>query len=159
IPFGTNTTQDFDNPGTPFTTTNFTPGTFRPVVFPADAGSSGSFLRLTTNFGGLYNNVAFDRTATGTWNTVVVTFDFRMIPAPDGNRADGMGFAFLNPSSFGTSGLANVGFAEEPSIPNSIGVGFDSYANAATAAEPNNNHVSLHYNNAQVSPVAALPTF
>ena len=67
-------------------------GGYTPTVRPADAGSTGSFLRLTTQAGNELNTVVFNRTAIGTFGTVVATFDLRMTP---GTRADGMGFALL----------------------------------------------------------------
>ncbi len=87
-----------------------------------------------------------------------------MTPASEGaNQGLGMGFALLNTAVYGTSGAAGVpALAEEPNLTNSysLGVGLDIFQNATNSpAEPNNNHVSLHYNGAQVSPIAAIPTF
>jgi hypothetical protein len=157
-PPGTNggsTIQDFDAAGTVYSLKNFGP---TPVsVQPANAGSTGNYLRLVPSSGGELGVVAFDRTATGAFTTVVATFDFRIIPPAGGNRADGMGFALLNTGAYGTTGQGPA-FSEEPSLANSIGVGFDVYANASTPAEPNNNHISLHWNNAQVGN-AVIPSF
>jgi len=68
-----------------------------------------------------------------------------------------MGFALLNTANYGTNG-AGPAFAEEPNLASSIGVGFDVYNNASTPQEPNNNHVSLHWNGAQVG-TAVTPSF
>ena len=63
-----------------------------------------------------------------------------------GSRADGLGFALLPTALYGTNGPPIgpfTGFGEEPNLPGAIGVGFDIYQNTG---EPNNNHVSLHFN-------------
>src|SRR5260370_26311057 len=72
-----------------------------------------------------------------------------------------MGLGLLNTGTDGASGAASVpALSEEPNPPNSIGVGFDIFKDGpGTPAEPNNNHISLHYNGAEVSPVAAIPSF
>ena len=88
---------------------------------------------------------------------MVATFDFRITPPAGSPPADGFGFALLNTATYGTNGAGPL-FSEEPNLASSIGIGFDVYANAATAQEPNNNHVSLHWNGAQIGN-AATPTF
>lgn len=158
LPPGTNgspTIQDFDAAGTTYTLANY--GSTAVSVQPANSGSTGNYLRLVPSDGGELGTIAFNRSATGAFNTVVANFDFRIIPPAGGARADGMGFALLNTGSYGTSG-AGPAFAEEPSLANSIGIGFDVYGNASTPTEPNNNHVSLHWNNAQIGN-AVIPTF
>jgi hypothetical protein len=92
-----------------------------------------------------------------TFNSIAATFDFR-ITAPSGAMpADGLGFALLNTASYGTNGAAPY-FSEEPNLSSSLGIGFDVYNNASTPQEPNNNHVSLHWNGAQVG-TAVTPSF
>jgi CotH protein/Big-like domain-containing protein/chitobiase/beta-hexosaminidase-like protein/lamin tail-like protein len=158
LPPGTNgspTVQDFDNAGAAYTLANY--GATPVSVQPPNAGSTGSYLRLVPADGSELGTIAFNRSATGAFNIVVATFDFRIVPPAGGARADGMGFALLNTGPYGTSG-AGPGFAEEPSLSGSIGIGFDVYANASTPTEPNNNHVSLHWNSAQIGN-AGIPTF
>ena len=150
------TVQNFDDAGAAYTLWSFS-GSFRPRIMPADSGSTGNFLRLADTTGSILNNILFDRTATGGFNSVVATFDFRMMPV--GSRADGMGFALLPTSIYGTSGPALgafTGFGEEPDVAGAIGVGFDIYQNDG---EVNNNHVSLHYNGVLISTPVAIPAF
>ena len=144
---GTATVQNFDGAAT-----NYVLGGSA-AVLPANAGSSGGFLRIVPDLGALAGTVGFDRTGTGAWNTVTTTFDFRITPSSEANQADGMGFAFINTGTFGTSGAA-PGVSEEPNLANSLGLGIDDYNNA----EINNNHLSLHWNNAIVGSPAS-PTF
>jgi hypothetical protein len=154
-PGGAPTFANFDSTGTSYTLTYS--GDTAPVVLVADTNSTGSYLRLVPASGGEMGVIAFNRTATGAFNSVVATFDFRITPPAGATPADGMGFALLNTAVYGTNG-AGPYFAEEPSLTSSIGVGFDVYANASTPQEPNNNHVSLHWNGAQVGN-AAIPSF
>ncbi|HWI56647.1 MAG TPA: hypothetical protein VNZ22_05440, partial [Bacillota bacterium] len=146
---------NFDAAGTVYTLTYA--GAIAPVVQAADAGSTGSYLRLVPAASGELGVVAFNRTATGAFNSVVATFDLRITPPAGGRPADGLGFALLNTATYGTNG-AGPFFAETPDLIGSIGIGFDVYNNASTPQEPNNNHVSLHWNGAQVGS-AATPSF
>ena len=148
---GTATLQNFDGPGSAYVISPAT-GTNIPAVL--DGGPSGKYMRITPAVGSLQGLVFFDRTATGAFNVVVASFDFRIAGA-----ADGMCFAFLNTAIQGTNGIASGtgSYSEEPNIAGSLGVGFDIYLNSQSAAEPNANHVSLHYNSALVSPSAATP--
>ncbi|HWQ93660.1 MAG TPA: CotH kinase family protein, partial [Clostridia bacterium] len=92
------TLQSFDATGTGYTLA----GT-APAVLAADAGSSGSFLRLVPATESQSGRVGFDRTATGTAGTVVATFDFRITAPPGQTPADGFGFALLNTSTHSTT--------------------------------------------------------
>ena len=124
---------------------------------PPDSGSTGSYIRLVPSSGNQNGVIAFDRTAAGAFNSVLATFDFRITPPSGATPADGMGFALLSATTFGSTG-AGPFFAEEPSLASSIGVGFDVYGNASTPQEPNGNHVSVHWNGAQVGN-AYIPSF
>ena len=152
---GPPTTQNFDPNGTAYTVANYGPTAV--ALMGADSGSTGSFLRLATASGGEVGVVAFDRTAAGAFSTVTATFDFRMTPPDEGNQADGLGFALLSIASYGTNG-AGPAFSEEPNLVGSLGVGFDIYNNSGSSQEPNNNHLSLHWNGAQIGN-AATPSF
>jgi len=158
LPLPTNPTeQNFDDSGTPYSLHTFS-GSYTPTVLPADAGSEGQFLRLASTNVNILNTIVFDRTATGSFNTVVATFDFRITPTT-GNRADGLGFALLPTALYGTNGPAIgpfSGLGEEPNLAGAIGVGFDIYQNSG---ELNNNHVSIHYNGALLSTTVATPSF
>jgi hypothetical protein len=81
----------------------------------------------------------------------------RITPSSEANQADGMSVALLNTAVYGTNGAGPV-FGEGPNFTSSIGVSFDYYNNGPTPAEPNNNHVSLHWNNAQPGN-AVTPSF
>jgi hypothetical protein len=152
---GVPTLQDFDTTGTAYTLANS--GSVAPVVLPADAGSTGKFLRLVPASGAQLGTVAFARSAPGKFSSVIATFDFRVTPPAGAMPADGLGFALLNTVNYGASG-AGPYFSEEPNLTGSIGVGFDDYNNASTPQEPNNNHVSLHWNGAQIGN-AVSPSF
>ena len=154
-PGGAPTFANFDSAGTTYTLTHS--GDTAPVVLAADTNSTGSYLRLVPASGSELGVIAFNQTATGAFNSVVATFDFRITPPEGGTPADGMGFALLSTAVYGTTGPGPY-FGEEPNLAGSIGVGFDVYANASTPQEPNNNHVSLHWNGAQVGN-AAIPSF
>jgi hypothetical protein len=154
-PAGAPTLQDFDSAGTPYTLTHA--GSNAPAVLPADAGSTGSFLRLVPGSAAQFGIIAFDRSGTGAFNSMVASFDFRISPPAGAIPADGLGFALLDTTAYGTTG-AGPYFGPEPNLANSIGVGFDVYNNASTPYEPNGNHVSLHWNNAQIGN-AVIPSF
>ncbi len=135
------TAQNFDGGGTPYTLAN-NGGTASSIL---SGGPTGNFLRLTPAQYYSLNTIAFDRTHVGPAPTTVVDFDFRMTPSS--GQADGLGFAWLNTADYGTTGSANVpGFGEEPSLPGSLGVGFDIYNNGSIDGN-SNNEVSLHFNN------------
>src|ERR1043166_144538 len=152
------TLQNFDVPGANYSLqTNSVSGSYFPTILPAYSGSTGRFLRLANNTASNLNSIVFDRTATGAVSTVVATFDFRMTQVS--SRADGMGFALLPTSVFGTNGPAIAplnGLSEEPNLTGAIGVGFDIYQNSY---DPNANHVSVHYNGVLLSSPVAVPPF
>ncbi len=108
---GNPTSQNFDTAGTPYTLTHS--GTTAPIVFPADSGSTGRFLRLVPADGSELGVIAFNQSATGAWSSVVATFDFRITPPAGAVPADGLGFALLNTGVYGASG-AGPFFGEEP---------------------------------------------
>jgi hypothetical protein len=143
---GVPTLQDFEGA---VGTTNYTLAGSAAVT-TNDAGSTGKFLRLVPAAASLTGTAGFTRTAPGTWNTVVASFDFRVTPGA--GQADGMSVAFLNTTTYGTNGAA-PGMSEEPNLSGSIGIGIDVYNNA----EVNNNHVSLHYGSIVGAPVT--PSF
>ena len=152
---GTPTRQDFDS-----SIANYSlayNGSTAPIVLAGDPNSTGNYLRLVPSSGVQLGVVAFDRSATGAFDSVVASFDFRITPPPGATPADGLGFALLNTAAYGING-SGLSFSEEPNLTSSIGVGFDVYNNASSPAEPNNNHVSLHWNGSQVGN-AATPSF
>ncbi|MBI3874634.1 MAG: DUF1929 domain-containing protein [Verrucomicrobia bacterium] len=143
------TFTDFDNvfAGTPYTLlqNNVAPG---PAIVAG--GPTGAFLRLTTTNNSLNNSVDFKLSDAGAYNQVVADFDFRITPGPNG-ASDGFGFALLNTANFGAEGgveLPGNVLYEEPNLTNSLGVGFDIFNNGA---EINGNHLSVHFNGAQLA--------
>jgi len=122
-----------------------------PAVLPADAGSTGQFLRLVNDAtGGQDNGYAYDRTDIGRFANIVADLDFRATAA--GWAADGFSLVLLDTATHGTTG-AGPGFtAEEPNVSNSLGIGFDLHP-----ADTGENHVSVHYNAAGLANVNANP--
>jgi hypothetical protein len=154
-PAGVPALQDFDSAGTAYTLARA--GSSAPAVLPANAGSTGAFVRLVPATAAQTGVIAVDRSATGGFNSVVSTFDFRITPPAGVIPGAGLGFALLDTATYGTTGSGQL-FAEEPNLANSIGVGFDVYRDASTPSEPNNNHVSLHWNNSQIG-TAVISSF
>lgn len=153
---GAPTSQDFEGGGTPYTLRSYdTADTNTPSLSGPDAGSAGRFIRLTRQVGSEVGGLFFDTTASTIYSNVTITFDFRM--SASGTPADGMGFVFLNTVNWGTSGATASSWNEEPNISGSLGIGFDNYLNTQSTQEPNANHVSLHWNGAQVANGAATP--
>lgn len=152
---GPPTQNNFDAAGSTYTVSQN--GATAPVVQPADAGSSGNYLRLVPAAGGEAGGIAFDRTATGPYNSIIATFDFRITPPSEANQADGLSLAFLNTAAYGATGAGPV-FGENPNLNNSLGISIDDYNNGPSPAEPNNNHISLHWNGAQIGN-AFIPSF
>jgi hypothetical protein len=94
------------------------------------------------------NSITFDKTGPGPVDQVVVDFDFRLMPG--NGRADGLGFAMLDTSTYGVNGAiapqAPLYAAEEPNFERSLGIGFDIYRSSVFGhTETNNNHVSIHF--------------
>lgn len=152
---GAPTTQNFDSTGSAYTLSSG--GSTAPAILPADSGATGNFLRLVPASGGQSGMLTFNRTAAGAFNSIVATFDFRITPSAGVTPADGLAFALLKTSVYGTTGQGPI-FGEEPNLTGSLGVGFDVYNNGPSPAEPNNNHVSLHWNGQQIG-AAAIPSF
>ena len=154
-PAGAPTLQDFDSTGTPYTLAHA--GSIAPAVVPADAGSTGNFLRLVPASAAQSGLIAFDRSAAGAFDSVVATFDFRVTPPAGATPGEGLGFALVDTAAYGTSGEGPF-FAQDANLASSIGVGFHVYNDAAEPSEPNGDYVSLHWNNAQIGN-AVVPSF
>lgn len=133
-------TQDFDNPGLPYTTSMFAnpPG---PTV--TAGGPTGNFMRLTPALNSLENQVAFDRPFTGATSFLQFNFDFRMGGSGSGG-ADGISVGFAPTTVYGTTGPLPGYQGEEPNLAGMLAIGFDTWDNG----EINANHVSLHWNGA-----------
>jgi hypothetical protein len=153
------TFQDFDTtPGTPV---SFGRCALEPGPFIVPTGPSGKFLRVATTTAPNNNSAAFDLTDPGLYNRIVAEFDFRISPPPlPAMVGEGIGFALLNTAvpQHGTTGAVCPSVAqqaaEEPSFPNSVGVGFDV---SQDVGDLNGNHVSIHFNGALVAQADAQP--
>ena len=151
------TLQTFDvaETGTPFSLGNHIGGASPgPTLVGGGPTGSSQALRLVYQTPTpTHNSVAFNRTQPGAFDVVMIDFDFRMASAD--TRADGLGFALLNTGPYGTMGaVAPTGIAEEPNFTGSLGIGFDIYKNA-DIGDPNNNHVSIHYDGTKRADVTA----
>jgi hypothetical protein len=140
------TVQDFSNPGV--TGTNYTEygnGVISGAVMKDGPVEAPNYYRLTySGIGNTNNMIAFDLTAPGPSSHIVVDFDFRI--GGSGNHADGIGFALLPTAVYGPTGNG-PGITEEAAQAQdgSIGFGLDTFNNGLPF-DPDNNHVSLHYN-------------
>jgi len=128
-----------------------------PRVYEGGAGEPARFLRLVTPprpIVGVYsqNTITFPALADAA-PLVVADFDLRIVPGPGLKRADGLGFALLNSTVYGTGAVdpeLPCVSAEEPAFMQSIGVGFDVYQNEFDLGNPDirinySNSVSVHY--------------
>lgn len=166
------TSEDFEGPpGTPYQLDNCVlsnPGAQPPQILAGGPPGSASFLRLaaTTPPLPISNSLTFDLSDSGAYAQVVAEFDFRMTPGV--GQADGFGFALLDTAvpSYTTSGAVcpfNAPFVpEEPMFDASVGVGIDIYQNAPDPSinhpgDINDNHVSVHYDNAALCVADATP--
>ena len=149
----TPTLQDFDTAGSTYWLRNFDLDGTTPVLMTDGSGPTGNYIRLTKTVANENGGLYFDATEATANKYVRVDFDFRCQGA-----ADGFGFAFLNTANFNDTGTNTVpSFSEEPNLASSIGVGFDIYNNNAPPLEPNANHVSLHWNGAQLANGVVTP--
>jgi hypothetical protein len=129
------TIQNFDTDGTSYTLSNHygDPATIE------SGGLTGNFLMLVHGYNqNQRNSIAFNATLTDTCRQVIADFD-----------GDGFGFALLNTFAFGITG-DGPSFAEEPNLPKSLGIGFDTFWNK-NIGDPNGNHLSLHFNGATIA--------
>lgn len=144
-PQGLNSTfHDFNAAaGTPYAAAVLPAGGAAAALMPGGATDAGRFLRLAYEQNApSHNSIAFDRTAAGAFDVIVLDFDFRVTLSD--TRADGLGVALARTTAYGTAGpLVTTGLAEEPNLTGSVGIGFDVYK---SGAEVSDNHVSIHFN-------------
>jgi hypothetical protein len=163
---GVDTLQNFDQLGlgAPYAISLYYAANPRPPArLPGGPTQQGSFLRLafadppTVTHAG----IIFDRTAADAFDVIVADFDLRITPGL--GRADGIGFALLNTAvpTYGVSGPVDLLYpfaAEEPNFVASLGIGFDVYQSTLDQhSEPNNNHLSVHFNGALLQEFDATP--
>lgn len=149
------TIADFDRSGPARTAYTKTVAGFTPTV--QAGGPTANYMRMASGATlGSFANIAFDQTANiadaatfGDRPTVLIDFDFRLTPAI--GQADGLGLALFRTADYGATG-AVPSFNEDPNITSpggpDFGVGFDIYNNGGPA-DPDNNHVSLHFGSLQ----------
>lgn len=172
------TVQDFDSPGagTPWTQLSLgPPPPCLPLLLDGGPAVDGRFLRiahgLRAEAGCLpadppsgenvnSNSVTFDRSHAGAASEIVVDFDLRFTPAT--GRADGLGFALLATSVWGTSGGVGAPaapfVAEEPSFSSSLGIGFDIFQ-SDDLADVDDNHLSIHFNETRLAEISVNDLF
>ncbi|WP_145998635.1 hypothetical protein [Methyloterricola oryzae] len=169
-PTPTTAVQNFETEGEGLAYALNSPPTYTPSDFvvipatvkPADTGSDGKFLRLTTTDFNQLNMIGFEPTNSVGFRKLVVDFDFRMKAEPlpyRETRADGIGFAFLNTTSNPSNPLtplaSPVSIYEDASTSFFVGgmpayakdsfqIGFDTYNNGE-GDHNDNNHISLYY--------------
>lgn len=157
------TTFTGDGVDTPFTAlqSGAAPG----PALSTGTGNPGNSLRLTDTVNGQSNQVGFDLTDPGSFQTVNFAFDFK-ISINLTPSADGFSFNLLDTATHGvTGGGPNLG--EDPSAAGVLGFGFDTWANGAPNDDPaqgqqsNYEEISLFYNGAliqRVDDTRLLPT-
>ena len=98
-------------------------------------GWDGSAIRIAHDAnGGVSNGVSFNSAFTGDYETLEFNFDFRIWNEDGSGDADGIGFAYADVEIFGDEADEDEQFwggGEEPNLEGSIGVGFDTWMNAA----------------------------
>lgn len=164
------TVQSFDSPGagTPWTLASLgPPPPCPPSLLNGGPTGEGRFLRVAHGLRAEAgcpsadppagenvnsNSIAFDRSHPGAALQIVADFDLRFTPAT--GRADGLGFALLATSVFGTTG--DVGspaapfVAEEPNFSSSLGLGFDVFK-SEDLGDVDDNHISVHFDEARLA--------
>jgi len=146
-------TQHFQGSGTAYTTSVYGNG---PAPQVRSGGPTGNYLRLIhDNVTSNTNRASFDRVLEGAASRVTAEFDFRMYsPTNPDYPADGFSFLLLPTSIYGISGSGSDGsyVSEEPNLPNTFAIGFDTYPNDWGV-----NDVSVHWNGVELHNVT-LPS-
>jgi hypothetical protein len=130
------------------------------MVFNDGPAGAVNYFRLTyAGVGSTNNEIAFNQTFPDHVAHVVADFDFRLGGSVGaGTYADGMGFALLPFAVYGSTGNGLNGASPLPSITEegdnaqdgAISIGLDTFNNGLPF-DPNNNHLSLHFNSANVA--------
>ncbi len=123
-----------------------------PQVRPTGETPTDGFMRIATQTGGQNSIVAFDKTADTLGDSIQAEFDFRIFNENNiGGNADGMSMMIVDTAIHGDSGPLNgfSGVSEEPNLAGALGIAFDTFDNGAPA-DLGTNHVSLHWDGAQV---------
>jgi hypothetical protein len=125
------TMQDFQGGAgkTPYTLTQYQNA-------PPAAVVNGALLMV--NAYSQNNVIAFERTDPGLYTRIEAEWDMSIVAG-----ADGLGFALLDTSVYGTSG-AGPAIDEEPSLPSAFAVGFDIYC-PDDYQRKGSHEISLHF--------------
>ncbi len=142
------TVQNFDTPGTAYTKLQVAGP---PAAQVMSGGPTGNFLRLATtptaptaSVPGNDNSISFVTSDPGTYNQATASWDFRVTPQT--GNGDGMSFALLNTSDYGSSGGASSSAPQQGLYKGSLAFGFDTAADA----------VNLSFNDAIVTTTSLL---
>ena len=123
-----------------------------------DFSGGNSFMRLTSGTSNNINVLTYDITDPGLFDRIEADFDFRVT-----GPADGFGFLLFNTAVYGQkeavprAGFAGVQVYQEPAGTNSLGIGFDIHQGTEGRVELNDNHISVHFNNALLAEFDAGP--
>jgi len=122
-----------------------------PAAQVMSGGPTGNFLRLATtptaptaSMPGNDNSISFVTSDPGTYNQATASWDFRVTPQT--GNGDGMSFALLNTSDYGSSGGAYSSAPQQGLYKGSLAFGFDTAADA----------VNLSFNDAIVTTTSLL---
>jgi len=168
--FAAGTVQGFETAGTAYEAHQID-NPPAPALMAGGPTGSGQFLRMSPAVAPaltpVANTIAFAATETAPHARVVADFDVRMTPgatiAGAAGRADGIGFALLDTTAYGTTGPVipdHPPYAvEEPNFTGSLGVGLDIFKSDHPTLPPEQddigddnvaanftNSVSIHFN-------------
>ncbi len=127
------------------------------VPLPANPifNPGNSAMRIVDNVGSQNNSVAFNAANDGSWDALIIDFDFLILnddSSGNGTGADGIGFGYLNTANFGADiSSPTPVFSEEVNLSGSLGVGFDTFRNGSDPTGPNGetessrSSVSVHF--------------
>ena len=104
------------------------------------------------------SSLTYDLTDGGLFDRIEADFDFRVM-----GDADGFGFLLFDTAIYGQNevvprqGFQGVQVYQEPAGTNSLGIGFDIHKGTEGRIELNDNHLSVHFNNALLAEFDAGP--
>jgi hypothetical protein len=120
----------------------------------------GNALRIAHDgVANLNNGVSFNQVVSGPYDRLQFDFDYRIWNEDGAGDADGIGFAYAASSDYGATnndGVPGWATMEEPSLTGSLGVGFDSWSNAALDGTPDGtlpSSISLHWDGALIETI------
>lgn len=150
---------DFDNPGNDS-------GKFEadqnqappPPGVTNDVPAGNAFMRMVWGTRTNISSLTYDITDPGLFDRIESDFDFRI-----SGVADGFGFMLFSTAVYGQKevvprqGFVGVQVYQEPAGTNSLGIGFDIHKGTEGRVELNDNHLSVHFNNALLAEFDAGP--